>query len=358
MHNKLFLSVLFFILTLSVHSQTFLNGSFETTTAPGGCNYNLLNGGFNGWMANTNAFGAGNELDIISAGCYNPTIPNGIRAVGVAADPTDQFAMALSAPLVAGNNYTFTFRAYSEITFRPQGNVQIGAATNNSSFGTLIYTAVTVPNVWTTYTVNFVAPPGITHISVRNQAGAIYWNHVDHFVMGAPLPIELANFEAKYQQNKVTLDWTTSSEINNEYFTIERSTDAVNFTELERVPGAGNSNTLLDYTSVDPDPYIGTNYYRLRQTDYDGEFKFSEVISVDVEHIDVEVFPNPTPGDIQIRISTKEKADIRITNSLGMVVKEIQLANEYINISELPNGIYFISISTSGETIVKRIIKE
>jgi len=188
-------------------------------------------------------------------------------ALGVAADPSDAFTMQLSTPLVNGSTHTFTFWSYSDITFRVQGNVEIGASTNNSSFGTLIFTAPTVPNTWVFHTVTFVAPGAITNISVRNVAGAIHWNRVDNFVMSAPLPVELMSFDAAPDGENILLTWETASEINNDYFTIERSEDAINFTELTRVDGAGNSNTNIHYHSTDFGPYLGVSYYRLKQTD-------------------------------------------------------------------------------------------
>ena len=103
-------------------SQTFLNGSFEATTAGVVCEYNLDNATFNGYMSNTLGFGSGGELDILINGCYVTGIPDGIRAVGVAAN-YDEFSMALSAPLVIGTSYTISFWTHGETSFRPLGNM-------------------------------------------------------------------------------------------------------------------------------------------------------------------------------------------------------------------------------------------
>ena len=151
--SVLLLTFLLLLFSSFSFSQNFLNGSFENTTAPVACNYNLSNAAFNGFMANTNAYGGGQECDIIIAGCFNPTIPDGIRAVCLAHVPEDEIAMELSAPLVPGNTYTFTFEAYNAPDFSPQGDLEIGASTVNNAFGTQIYVAATVPSVWTTYTV-------------------------------------------------------------------------------------------------------------------------------------------------------------------------------------------------------------
>jgi hypothetical protein len=90
------------------------------------------------------------------------------------------------------------------------------------------------------------------------------------------------------------LDWITYSEINNDYFTIERSQDGIDFEAIEDINGAGTSDQAIFYESLDPTPYLGTSYYRLRQTDFDGTQSISPVRAV---HIDIQgqfsVYPNP-----------------------------------------------------------------
>lgn len=95
-----------------------------------------------------------------------------------------------------------------------------------------------------------------------------------------PLPVELLDFTAKAEGPNVRLDWTTASERNNAWFTIERSADAVRFDPILTVAGAGNSTQLLSYSDLDRAPLNGMNYYRLRQTDTDGTSTLSQVRSV------------------------------------------------------------------------------
>ena len=178
---KFLLVTAILLISNNIFSQNFLNGSFENTTAPAACNYNLNNATFNGFMANTNAYGGGNECDIIIAGCFNPTIPDGIRAVCLAHVPEDEIAMELSAPLVMGNSYTISFWCYNAPDFSPQGDLEIGASTTNNAFGTQIYVANTVSSFWTNFTFTFVAPNATQWITVRNMPGGAFWNHIDHF---------------------------------------------------------------------------------------------------------------------------------------------------------------------------------
>jgi len=105
-----------------------------------------------------------------------------------------------------------------------------------------------------------------------------------HFAIGRAdfaLPVELLKFAASPQNNTVKLDWTTASEINNDYFSIERSKNAVDFEQIQTIQGAGNSRILLEYSAFDFHPLSGKSYYRLRQTDFDGKSTVSKMVSVD-----------------------------------------------------------------------------
>ncbi len=94
------------------------------------------------------------------------------------------------------------------------------------------------------------------------------------------LPIELLSFTGEANGETNILKWITATEINNDFFTIERSEDAINFIELGRVNGAGNSLSLKRYSMVDTKPYANITYYKLIQTDFNGQFKPSEIIAV------------------------------------------------------------------------------
>ena len=120
--------------------------------------------------------------------------------------------------------------------------------------------------------------------------------------MNNPLPIELLSFSADVTKlDKVQLIWQTASEIDNDYFTIERSEDGYNWEEISIIVGAGNSNSLLSYQTMDNAPYPGISYYRLKQTDFDGQFTHSQIVSVVIEGNlpKIVIYPNPT---------TKEKS--------------------------------------------------
>jgi len=95
-----------------------------------------------------------------------------------------------------------------------------------------------------------------------------------------PLPIELLYLKGKAVEKGNLIEWATATEQNNDYFTLLWSDNGHNFAAITRIPGAGNSVRTLEYQYVDETPSKGVNYYKLRQTDYDGKFEDSEIISV------------------------------------------------------------------------------
>ena len=101
------------------------------------------------------------------------------------------------------------------------------------------------------------------------------WILVDN---STPLPVTLLNFEVDCENGFTVLNWSTASEINNDYFVIEKSTDAINFFPIATVQGNGNSNTVLSYTYTDETPNYATTYYRLKQVDFDGKFEYFNVV--------------------------------------------------------------------------------
>jgi hypothetical protein len=172
-----------------------------------------------------------------------------------------------------------------------------------------------------------------------------------------PLPIELLYFTATPLNKKVNLDWATASEINNSHFEIEKSTDGVNFEYLTSVNAYGNgtSVTKQTYTTEDENPYKGISYYRLKQVDKTGEFKYAQVVSVEFkDNSFVNVFPNPAYDIIMINTSDDYmNAKLKVINNLGIEVianNQINTFNGSIDLSRLASGIYFIVIQKGDNT--------
>ena len=127
------------------------------------------------------------------------------------------------------------------------------------------------------------------------------------------LPIELLSFEAKLIDKEVQLDWITITEINNDFFTIERGIDAINFAAIKEIDGAGNSNNQLFYTTIDEHPLKGISYYRLKQTDFNGEFSYSNIEPIENRSsgLTFSAYPNPTTSeDIKVFIEGIENNEL------------------------------------------------
>jgi len=132
------------------------------------------------------------------------------------------------------------------------------------------------------------------------------------------LPVELISFTANYIKPKVHLEWTTASEINNDYFTIEKSRDGNNFEAIKKVEGAGTTSDISNYFEVDISPYIGVSYYRIKQTDYDGQYDYSELVAVNVpdnfSDEQITIYPNPSrAGNFSIDINSIESNTISVS---------------------------------------------
>lgn len=138
------------------------------------------------------------------------------------------------------------------------------------------------------------------------------------------LPIELISFDAERKNKVVELKWKTATEINNDYFTIERSIDGKTFEVIEMIKGAGNSTVELSYATIDPNPYDGVSYYRLKQTDFDGQFEYFNVVSVGRSSLsmnETKVYPNPLVGQ-QLNV------ELLVNNNLPYEIELVSLYGE------------------------------
>lgn len=188
---------------------------------------------------------------------------------------------------------------------------------------------------------------------------------------GSSLPIELLWFTAVPFNNEiVNLDWTTASETDNDYFTVERSADGRNFETVTTVDGAGNSNSLLSYKTTDEKPYSGTSYYRLKQTDMNGEAKYSDIQVVHLEKhslLELALSPNPNNGiTLNVGLATEKQQDVQLTvyNALGHKCYGQQIAVTHAGMAwypvqfldQLEPGVYMVNATVNNNTLTKKLI--
>lgn len=186
---------------------------------------------------------------------------------------------------------------------------------------------------------------------------------------GGSLPVKLVDFNATLENNIVKLTWITETEINNDYFTVERSKDGVNFETVEVVESKnGNSNITLNYTLNDNYPYKGVSYYRLKQTDNDGKSEYFKTVSVNVNSAfeNVAVYPNPVTGNgfLSFKSSDEKDQTITIYDVAGRLVFSkkyiIEVGDNKITLetSNLTKGMYFIRMDDTIDGINLKFIKE
>jgi hypothetical protein len=193
------------------------------------------------------------------------------------------------------------------------------------------------------------------------------------YFSGNALPIDLMSFDAKPSGNEIQFEWTTGGEINNDYFTIERSSDGNNFLPIKKTKGAGNSTSILHYTSSDEKPMQGVNYYRLKQTDYDGKFTYSKVRNVRFDNsipdkaIVIEsIAPNPFMEDFTLNYTSAEagNATVLLLNASGSIVGKENLqavkgtnSFRFTETMNLSKGIYYLRLMMNDEVVTNKIIK-
>lgn len=179
------------------------------------------------------------------------------------------------------------------------------------------------------------------------------------------IPIDLIGLEGEKTNSKVNLFWQTASEIDNDYFLIEHSSDGSSFNTIGMVNGQLHSNQITDYKFEDSEPIEGSNYYRLAMVDINGHIDFSNTIHISFDMKERNIFISPNPASDQLSIhgldTFDQYATIQIFSAAGNLVRQFTITNDkglnYINIQELDNGIYFIKMSDGNNSQIEKLLK-
>jgi hypothetical protein len=185
----------------------------------------------------------------------------------------------------------------------------------------------------------------------------------------SPLPIELLSFTAIAEKASVDLLWSTASELNNDFFTIYRSLDGVEFEQVAVLDGAGSSNNMIVYSFSDNSPYSGISYYRLKQTDFSGNCLYSNMVSVrfSVPEFSYNLFPNPGDGSLlTILFSSAPSEDIKIVvfDAVGKkisseiidIIDGSRVEYQLNSLGGLPAGVYFLSVLVQNEERREKVL--
>ncbi|OHX67291.1 T9SS type A sorting domain-containing protein [Flammeovirga pacifica] len=173
------------------------------------------------------------------------------------------------------------------------------------------------------------------------------------------LPVTFGYFTATKKAGIVEIKWSTYTEINNDYFIVERSLDGLNWSSIGQVNGFGNSNIEIEYQFTDTSPFLGTAYYRIKQTDYDGQSEYFGPKKVSNNDINtITIYPNPNSGFFYIKMNKDDLQYLKIFDSLGKnVIYNIDVVTDNlinITLNKHKKGIYYIKYRNSSFPMITR----
>lgn len=239
--------------------------------------------------------------------------------------------------MLAANDKVLTVNVGNNVTGRTyrwfKNNQQIAL---NANLNTLTMIGSGSYRVQVTYTDQFYSPISYSNTYVYNEN---------------PLPVTLVNFNAKKTPNGNLIFWSTTSETNNAGFEVERSNDAKDFTLIARIDGKGNSKATVSYQFTDANPPVD-NYYRLKQTDYDGTTTYSRIIHLQSETAILKAYPNPAREEFVLE-SSDSKSPVSIYNIAGQkILEKPGAAQQTFKTDQMNRGTYIIQVGTKNVKLV------
>lgn len=309
-----------------------------------------------------------------------PAATNNDPACSFSGGPTANTPAITPGDLCAGSLentawYTFTVNAAGTVVITIDNIVCVGGGSGfqigyfSGSCGSLTNLGCSSGSGGTvTATITGLTAGQVITIAIDGNAGA-FCNFDISATNTIPLPIELTNFDAKEINGSVSLSWTTATEINNDYFTIEKTKDGEIFEVVGLIDGAGNSQMINSYFSKDDSPFKGTSYYRLSQTDYDGTTTQSNLVAVKIASSfgDLTVYPNPIEQTGYLSFNSNIESniiDVTIYDVSGRNITSSKFiankgANKFkLDSKELPQGMYFLTIENGNESENIKFIKD
>ncbi len=194
------------------------------------------------------------------------------------------------------------------------------------------------PSVWPTCATNY------------SGGNAIGGTHGFGFGFNDPgtLPVDLTSFELSALNHKVLIHWTTAAETNNSHFTIQKSANANDWMELTQIKSAGNGNLIHTYEYTDNFPISGTSYYRLVQTDFNGNSETFRAEKIYMKTYRYSIYPNPVSDNLTVLFDEEQEPKIAMYNLTGSIMKvPVTIENDIARIvtTNLSPGIYYLSIA-------------
>jgi len=329
----------------------FLNGS--TTT--GASNTSYINGEVT--KIGTNAFtfpvGAGNlyrPIAISSPGTSTTFTAQYVNTNPNALYPNAQRAVTLDH--VSGAEYWLLNRTAGTANV----NVTLSWGSNSGGVGNLSSLRVAAWNgsIWTDQG-NSATTGNTSAGTVTSNVSSVYGPYTLATIDNSnPLPVVLSDFNCQLISNYVEVRWSTQSEVNSDYFDVERSENGINFYPIERVTAAGNSLTRKSYSIRDYNVAPGFAYYRLKQVDRDNSFTYYQVCVTEVPNDNNErtLHPNPASTFTAFNLKGKELISLTVMNSIGETMNcshSVSGGKVIVNLTSLVPGVYIVETNISGE---------
>ena len=317
-------------------------------------NYGFEND-FTNWVSRTDN-GANANFNILTNNVQEGLQSASVEVLNTGVNNWDVQLIHGDLSYVSATDYTLSFWAKADVTGR-----QITAAfINPTTYVLYNVKGFTLTDTWAKYTYTFTA--SVTSDVQMNmdlgQAAGTYFLDDFLFTKTALLPVGLWDFSAEVVNNRaVRLLWGTFSEQNNLRFDIEKSING-NWVKIGEVAGHGNSNTSVRYEFMDRNPALDENLYRLKQVDFDGKEQYSAIVSAFLKSNAISIYPNPTHGNIELRSTEEMTALVFVSTLTGEKIRRATLKGNQLNLnlSDLPRGLYLISVLTKGGIISKKII--
>jgi len=227
------------------------------------------------------------------------------------------------------------------------------------------FPAQPVGGIYSMHAINHPIASSFSSIAVDTPVSSINSTCIDKacpvaFLVCDPvfLPIEDIEFTAEFvNDNSVQIKWRTPSEVNTDYFTVEKTLDGQSFSGLANVYGAGNSQQVLHYSQMDEEPFKGLSYYRIKVTDIDGSFTYTNLKAVLNTNNDVDIvsiYPNPSFGSQLTLHASEEIAGLRLFDAAGRFVYYGNL-NGTLSVQVKP-GVYFLDYSYQNKKYFNKAV--